>query len=182
MAGVISGTPSFSTGFTVPTSQLITVDTINNTTSNAGVAVQGKSGSGLASAGYVGEIISSSFSAVSLTTLSALTSISLTAGAWDISAFAILNSTGSTFTLTASDVFLIGTVSASITGGVAGVNLIRYVAIAGSLASGTPAANPTIPSYRVNLASTTTHYLNMDCASSVSTPTVTGILRATRVL
>lgn len=183
MAGTISGNPNFSAGLTVSSGQVITTNTINPTTANAGIALQGIAGSGVVSSGNVGEIIISTFSSISFSGsfITAFTSITLTPGCWDLSAYAILFSAGTTFSQSSNAPMVINNISASSSGTTIGLNNVKYIVTTGAVTSGLPATNCTIPSYRVNLATAVTYYLNMDCAYTSSNPNVSGTLRATRI-
>lgn len=137
-----------------------------------------------ASAGKVGEYVSStvaSGSAVSLTTNTQanVTSISLTAGDWDVSGIAQF--TGNTSTTVSSQECSISTTSATLdyTGGKGNAitgNPSPYNQIAASSAIGC-----VIPPVRVSLSGTTTHYLVARSIFAASTSAVYGVLRARRV-
>jgi hypothetical protein len=126
--------------------------------------------------GMLGEQVRStvaSGSAITLVTTVAvnLTSISLTAGVWDVSCVAAFNGAVTGTTLQAS----ISTVSA--TGGTAGDNFVFIPTM--------PTASSdiaiTIPSYRISLAATTTVYLVVNSAYSAGTLKSYGRISATRV-
>lgn len=127
-------------------------------------------------AGYLGEQISSfvpSGSAVSLTTATAadVTSISLTAGIWDISALGVLQGT-----LTGTN-FAISISATSATEGTTGDNRIATPTLSTSTAS----SGLSLSQYRVALNSTTTYYLVGFCTFTVGTASAYGRLTATRV-
>lgn len=137
-----------------------------------------------ASSGKVGEYISSTIavgSAVSLTnnTQANVTSISLTAGDWDVDAVAQF--TGATTTTVSSQEAGISTTSATLdyTGG-------KAVAITGNNApfnqiASTSAIGIPIPQTRMSLSTTTTVYLVVRSIFGTSTSSAYGILRARRV-
>lgn len=107
-----------------------------------------------AATGIVGEFIESAVGPVSVSTSTspstALTSITLTAGDWDISgAVQYYGSAGST----AVNIYI--TTTSGSTGGTLGVNAVVGTGFSGN---GTGLAN--IPRYRQNITSTTTYYLN----------------------
>ena len=138
------------------------------------VSLRGTNTNDNASAGYVGELISSrvaSASAISLTTMTAsnVTSISLTAGDWDIEG---------------NVSFAFGGVS---TGAAAWISLTSatlpdyslYNAIENS--GGIGSVGFSTPKVRVSIASTTTVYLSALTAFSTSTATACGGIYARRV-
>lgn len=128
-----------------------------------------------ADAGRVGEFVSATSGTVALTdnTNTNITSISLTAGDWDVEAGIIFTGTGSTTatelwasinTVTATNVFTPG-------------QCIRF--------RGTTLTDPLlgfpVGTLRVSLSGTTTYYLNAFARFAMSTLTAQGILRARRV-
>lgn len=144
----------------------------------AGVAVHGTNTNDAAAAGYVGELVTATGSLVSAAAsgnYGDVTSISLTAGDWDVSCIIYFEANGATVT---SANFGIGTATGnSATGIVAGSNM-TYLA--------TPVvANPdvggAIPPFRVSLSATTTYYFKLRSTYTVATPRATGRLSARRV-
>ena len=132
----------------------IVTDKVNESTATAGVAVKGTSASpiGNAAAGYVGEVITStvvSGSAVSLTdnTPKTVTSISLTAGDWDVSGVVAT-------TFSVGGTTLIG--GSSLTNNNNGAEDAN-VSIVGTFGVG--AVSFAFPTIRINVATTTTVYL-----------------------
>jgi hypothetical protein len=135
-----------------------------------------------AGAGYIGEAVSSIVAFTNITTSSVyfdITSISLTAGDWDISILVDFYRSSSTFTSTAFEAG-IGTASGTNGAGlVTGSSNTVFSAIA-------PITflhySPSIASYRVSIASTTTYYLKGYCAVfTVGNPQVSGRISARRV-
>lgn len=140
----------------------------------SGVQIQGVSGGGNKSAGYVGEVISSTIafaSAVSLANNTAknVTSISLTAGDWDVfsnvnfafsglSTYAIGWSSNTTATLPDSSLY----------------NAATYVSATGQ----TPGFSA--PYRRVSISATTTVYLSAQAGFTTGTGTVCGAIYARR--
>lgn len=123
------------------------------------------------SAGYVGEHIrSATNSSVSNSTNTNLTSISLTAGVWDISALGNAVWTGN------STVFTVGISTTSATFGTQGDDYSNWVNT-GVVAQQSIA----IPSWRLLLTSTTTVYLVVATTFSTGACTVFGRISATRV-
>lgn len=141
-----------------------------------------------ASAGAIGEIISSSIaqgSAVSLTTVTPvnITSISLTAGDWDVYLFAHFNG-GATTTvnyLEASISLTTGTLLE--TAGSAGLWTASFVSAAPFNFGHSAAVNVTVPvgPVRISIAGTTTVYFVAQAAFATSTCQAFGVLRARRV-
>lgn len=118
----------------------------------SGAQVQGKSGAGANSAGYIGEVISSviaSGSAVSLTTVTAanVTSISLTAGDWDVWGNVFINDNATTLLVMYG---WISTTSAT----------VPDVSLVNGYYGGLLNFNGfSVPSIRINVSTTTTVYL-----------------------
>lgn len=141
--------------------------------------VQGALNSTAPAAGMIGEQIRSAIgtgSAVSLTTGTGtnVTSISLTAGIWDVSGIVMFGGGAITGTIYQAS---ISTTSA--TNGTKGDNFVEGTAAW----SPTAAANTTltIPSFRLSLAATTTVYLVTAAAFTVGTVVAYGRISATRV-
>ena len=157
----------------------ITLDGTNGITSPGIIGVTDGSN---ATAGTVGEYISSvvtSGSQVSLTTLTAvnITSISLTAGDWDVSG-SVWFDAGS-----ASTVIVYARGGASSTS--ATMPSVVYTFGISNGAGGTLFSNTdggqSIPTQRFNLSTTTTIYLVASCSFSVSTLFAYGFIRARRI-
>jgi hypothetical protein len=131
-------------------------------------------------AGAVGEIVESKISiaqnAAGTGTYLALTSVSLTAGDWDISASAIASPNGATVTVDGAVELLLGTTSASNSGTTVGYD---------RMVSGQPIASGVhitmaIPAKRVNINTTTIYYLNVLATFTVGTPQFQGSITARR--
>ena len=146
-----------------------------------GIAAKGTSTNDNAGAGYVGEFVSSNIvagSAVALTTGVAanITSISLTAGDWDVWGTIALNPAGTT---TTSQLFGgISTTTATLPtapGGGAYLALFNY-----SLLAGQGTNNP-VGTTRISISGTTTVYLVVTAAFAVSTNSGYGFIGARRV-
>ncbi len=142
----------------------------------------GETTNGSASAGNIGEYIESNIaigSAVSLTSPNAsnVTSISLTAGDWDVSANVTYNPNAATnFTLAFHSISQTSATQDSTTGG--GYMIYRFPA------GNVPVSNFNVGSVgpvRKNLSGTTTIYLVAQSTFTISTMSVYGILRARRV-
>ncbi len=133
-------------------------------------------------AGFIGELVSASATTGALTSLVTVnvTSISLTAGQWDISGHVQFNTTGAVTgstdwylaisTVTASLVNLVGEMGNTETGGFAPVNAYNPVDVR-------------VGNTRASLSGTTTIYLNARGGSTITftNVTATGIIRAVRV-
>lgn len=147
---------------------------LNNTTTQSGGTVQGLRAGNAPSAGYLGEQIRASASGVSLSnsTAAEITSISLTAGIWDISCVGQCSFGGTT------SFFSIG-ISISSTA-VSPNNIAdNVIELQTALTSGILAL--TIPAYRVTLSSTTNYFLVGEAGFTTSTATAAGRISATRV-
>lgn len=146
----------------------------------AGVQVKGASDASTAAAGYVGEVISSSIavgSAVSLTSTIAktITSISLTAGDWDV--WAVLNTNPASTTTTS-----VATGSISTTNNTLSTQSINTPLATISGASG--ATQPQVFSIgpgQQNISATTTIYLVANVTFAVSTMSAYGYIMARRI-
>ena len=131
-----------------------------------------------ANAGSIGEYISSTVasSGVSLTTtvFANITSISLTAGDWDVSGVVAITNPGTT----TYSYINYGTSTTSATNGTLGQmgSLTTPSNIAATVDFTTP-----IPETRLSLASTTTVYLVTRASFAVSTSSAYGVIRARRI-
>jgi hypothetical protein len=146
------------------------------------VAMQGTVTNDSATAGYIGEYVSSivASSAVSLTSGTAvnLTSFSLTAGDWDVWSEAWFNAAASTTIseLATSITVASGSFPGSPQDGVSTVVLGTYAA---GLSRSTAIGVPSAPA-RVSIGATTTYYLNAVAQFGVSTLTAGGKICARR--
>lgn len=137
-----------------------------------GFAIHGTNTNDSAAAGYVGEYVSSSATGVSVTTsITAVTSIALTAGDWDISAVVQGNgSNGNTFFQA-----FVSTTTASSAGTVQG-----YSAVYGACATASSSrGSACMPAIRASLTGNTTYFLNAQM--SAATSNVDGSISARRV-
>lgn len=150
--------------------------TINTTTQTSCGTLQGSKNTAPA-AGFLGEIISSAVTNVaagSSGTATTLTSISLTAGVWDITAFA----TG----VTGSFNFTLGQIGISTTtntfqGNYGDQNYIANGATAATLGY----ISGSVPNFRVVINTTTTYYLVTSFTYASGSPTVNGRISGVRV-
>lgn len=143
----------------------------------------GEPTTGNATAGNVGEFVSStvvSGSAVSLTTVVSanITSISLTAGDWDVAALGTVNlgATTTTSYIAAS----ISLVSATLDVTPGRFGSVTYTAVGLNL-DNSAAPTVTTPATRISISSTTTVFLVMNAKFGTSTMSGYGVIRARRV-
>lgn len=135
-----------------------------------------------ASAGNVGEVIDSTISTFTNYTTSAtyqnITSITLTAGDWDIYAFGTFSSNSATITAGANTIFNIATATASATGAIEG-KTISY--IPQSALIGTSIESCGSMRIRVSISATTIYYLNTQATFTLLNPQFTGSISARRI-
>jgi hypothetical protein len=145
-------------------------------------AIPGTGTNDAATAGNIGQevvaIVSTYTNFTTTATYQNITSITLTAGDWDISAFFTYSSNSATITAASNAIFVISTTTASAAGATEGRN-IAYVPQAALL--GTSLFSETIAPYRVSIASTTTYYLNTQATFTLGNPQYVGGLRARRL-
>lgn len=151
-----------------------------NNTQQVTAAIKGVSTNSVPAAGMVGEYIESvvnSVNAPTSTQFGDITSISLTAGDWDVSLNIYIgrNSAG----LTLAQIGISTTTGNSQTGLSTGSNLMFFNRDAGS--TGIDNAGLTVASYRMLLSATTTVYAKMEATYSSGTPQFTGRLSARRM-
>ncbi|WP_137924659.1 hypothetical protein [Cupriavidus sp. 2SB] len=165
LSGTFSGTPTFSgaTTFTSTITPSQTAGIVGTTTNNN------------ANAGSVGEFVTSTgtlLTSIASATPINLTSISLTAGDWDVTgSFAFFGNTGTVNTQIMGGV---STVSATLPAYPDRLNLPYSAPAVATLASG-------VPTVRVSVASTTTVYLIGYATFSGGTTDAQGKIRARRV-
>jgi hypothetical protein len=149
----------------------ITASTGNLTFSASGKGSAGTTTNDNADAGVVGEYVEATFNSVTVTTAPGnMTSISLTAGDWDVSFRLSSGGAGATCT---SFQFGINTVSATL-----GTQGTDYLQNAADVVNG--GAGGSFPVKRISIASTTTVYGVASTAAGTMTFT-TGVLYARRV-
>jgi hypothetical protein len=133
-----------------------------------------------AAAGSVGEVLSTAVASgsavgISTGTPANMTSVSLTAGDWDVSVmFAFLPAATTSITALIGN---ISQVSATRDTAVGAEKALRCAAVV----PGANACNVDVSSYRVSLAGTTTIYAVAQATFTVSTLAVYGIIRARRI-
>lgn len=134
-----------------------------------------------AAAGVIGEEIISTISTYTNYTTTAtyqnITSITLTAGDWDISAFATFSSNTATITAAGNAIFAIATTTASATGSVEGKS-IAYIPQAALI--GTSFESVSIPTVKVTISGSTTYYFTTQAAFTLGNPQFVGTIRARR--
>lgn len=134
--------------------------------------------------GTIGEEIISTISSLgnmpATTVFGDLTSIDITAGCWDISYHVQFAPNASTSTTSVS--FGVGTAAGSLSTGLSGAtNFTSMNAdVATALIPALQGHTQSLACYRVNLASTTTHYLKMTATFASGTPQARGTIRAHR--
>jgi hypothetical protein len=146
--------------------------------SESGCQIKGTTTNNSAASGFVGEYIESVVSTTnfpSTTVMGDLTSISLTAGDWDVTAIIDTFRNGATWLDIEGGIT--STSGNSSTGRVIGSN---WWEIAGTLSS-IDYISGSVPSYRVSVSTTTTYYLKYIAVYTVATPTARGRLSARRV-
>jgi hypothetical protein len=136
-----------------------------------------------ATAGNVGEEITGIQSTYTNFTTTAtyqnITSVSLTAGDWDISAEGTLSVNSSTLTATANAIYVVATATAASTGSTEGKNIV-YIAQSAPTGSANK-ISISVPPHRVSIASTTSYYLNAQATFTAGNPQFVGSLRARRI-
>ena len=141
-----------------------------------GVAIHGVVDNSTAAAGFVGEVIQSSVTSVSIPTTANqndITSISLTAGTWLVTAQCYLTNGTGTTNVTAG----ISTTSGNSTTGLTQGNNWMI----GGVNAGPGVGGATVANYLVTLSSTTTHYLKGAASFTSPTPFISGRLTAVRI-
>jgi hypothetical protein len=135
-----------------------------------------------ASAGQVGEVLSSTVSTAAnyttTATYQAITSLSLTAGDWEITGFITFLDNGATLTATANVIGVIGTTTASAAGTTEGSGDIAYLS---EVVNGVSGKTSMMLHKVVNISATTTHYLNSQATFTVGNPQFVGSLYARRL-
>lgn len=148
----------------------------------AGLKASGTTTNDNATAGHVGEevvaIVSTYTNFTTTATYQNVTSITLTAGDWDLSAFFTYSSNSATITAASNAIFVVSTTTASAAGATEGRN-IAYVPQAALL--GTSLFSDSISPYRVSISGSTTYYLNAQATFTLGNPQYVGGLRARRM-
>lgn len=166
---------------TTDSSGVPSIDATNFHVLSTGVQTKGNNTNTAPPAGFIGELLSHSATSVALTNnkTANVTSVSLSAGIWDVSGLVTTNTTG-TIAGTTQYISVISATSASLTA--TGENGFQQtggmVAVSGVNGIGVP-VGPT----RVSLSGTTTIYLNTRAFAGTTFTNVTadGTIRAVRV-
>lgn len=147
----------------------------------AGVSVHGTNTNDNAAAGYIGEYVESVVSAVS-TPLTAIwgdmTSISLTAGDWDISLVAAINLNNSN---TGATVIIGISPNSGNSGAGLAIGSNESLGFFATSTSNSFYISLAIPNYRISITATTTFYAKMQSGFSSGGPQYNGRLSARRV-
>jgi len=185
MTTTINASTSAGLVITPDTSGNVAIQSGGTTSANftsTGTSILGTTTNDNAASGYVGQYVSSTVAYGSRATLTQgvtynLTSISLTAGDWDVSAQGLVEGTGSTAT------YYYAMVAASSTGtGDIGAGLdVATIAPLNNSIWTTTDWNIIAPVVRFSLASTTTVYLRVRAASSASGLVAWGQISARRI-
>lgn len=142
--------------------------------------IKGTATNDSATAGYVGEYVSSEISTSTSYPSSSvrgdLTSISLTAGDWDVTGTVMMIRNGAT--VTENEMALSTTSGDSTATTTFGIN--RVVQVSPTTTASEVVSN-SIPCYRYSLSATTTIYLKYEAIFSVATPQARGRISARRV-
>lgn len=170
---------------TTDASGVPSIDTTNFVRQTTGMQMKGNNTNTAPPAGFIGEQIRSFVNSGSAVTMSHtvttnITSISLTAGIWDVSGIVNYHATN---TNTTNPSTITSIVSTSATTGNSGDNAVQGTmpSTSGTVNTATDLAY-TIPNYRVLLSSTTTYYLTAYTQATVTFGcTAWGRLSATRV-
>jgi len=180
LAGATSGTTTLTPTAVSGTTTLTLPATTGTMLTNASQLVgTGTTTNDSAAAGYVGEYISStvtSISGVSLTTatFANITSISLTAGDWDVSGVVAVSNPGST-------TFAYINYGVSTTSAANGsLGQVGSLTTPSTIAAVVDFVTP-VPVTRLSLSLTTTVYLVTRASFAVSTASAYGVIRARRI-
>lgn len=178
-AGSVSGTIDAAGNWTLGRAST-TSNTITGGTSYTGTAIKGTTTNNSAGAGNVGEyiesVISVAVNAGTTATWTNLTSISLTAGDWQVTGVTAYDANGATITPGTGNNEMAVSVNSgtTTTDQIVGSNQLP-------LNTALNDRGQSIPSYRLSLAATTTVYLKMKMTYTVATPQQTGRLSAWRM-
>lgn len=160
---------------TTDSSGVPSIDTTNFVRQTTGMQVKGNNTNTAPPAGFIGEYISSAVTGVATTTNIAktITSISLTAGVWNVTAMANSQPTGGTLVMQ-QQVVGISTTNNTIEGNFGDQKTIINQAALGS-------ASGCVADFRVLLSATTTYYLVVTNTYSSTTCPTAGRISGTRV-
>lgn len=146
-----------------------------------GTKIAGTATNDSAGSGNIGEEVVANQSTYTNYTTTAtyqnITSITLGAGDWDITAAGTLSSNSATLTTTANGIFVVSTTTASAAGATEGMNLL-YVQ---QNLTTTSKESVTIGPYRVSISGSTTYFLNTQATFTAGNPQFVGFIRARRI-
>lgn len=176
-AGSVAGNFIKSTGSGMPPqwSSVVDATAINASgliTPNSTVGIKGTVAADNAQAGSIGELITASASGVTANSAFNLTSISLTAGDWDVSG--AVQFIGAS--VTSASFMAAGVSTTSATLGAFGQNNVLQFTMTSPTANHLPT-----PVWRLNISATTTVYLVGGTTFTGGSMTANGIIRARRV-
>lgn len=177
-SNTIAGLATANSGvLTTSTSGVPSIDTTNFHVLTTGIQVKGNNTNTAPPAGFIGEQITANASSVAFVnnTGKTITSINLTAGVWDVSAYGFHFFTG---TNTSASLGISAT-NNTMPAGNAGQNFATMLPYGGTAANG--GVLLTIPPQRVVISSTTTYYLVGLVLFSGGTCSSNGYITATRV-
>jgi hypothetical protein len=168
-----------SVGATTPsTGKFTTLQATSTITPLSTAGIVGTVTNDSANAGSVGEYVSNTASGVALTTATTanVTSISLTAGDWDVTGAVAFVNTGGTTSISAqiAGISLTSATFTPIPSGFGQASLQNTAAVI-------PGSNMSLMPTRISVATTTTVYLIAQSTFTVSTMTANGFIRARRV-
>jgi hypothetical protein len=186
-SGAVSGT-GFVNRFASPgpigntaasTGAFTTITASSTITPSSTAGIVGTTTNDNANAGSVGELLSNDTLTTSMTSTVGMnaTSISLTAGDWDVTGIVQFNPAGTTTT----NQWVVGVSTVSATFGTVLGGIPNYMLLNGISATAGSGQQFVAPVTRVSLASTATVYLVAQAQFAVSTMTASGFIRARRV-
>lgn len=181
LGGVLTVSSTIIGGGSLQTTGVATLGAIGG--AFAGNVIAGEQTGSTASAGQVGEVLSVNTSTYTNYTTTAtyqqVATLTITAGAWDVTAIGTVSSNGATLTATGNAIWALGTTTASATGTTEGLGDIVYLSEGGiNVTSG----KQSVALHRViNLSTSTAYFLNSQAAFSLGNPQFVGSIVATRI-
>ncbi len=147
--------------------------------------IQGVADNSSATAGYLGEYLRGIQSTYTNYTTSAtyqnVSSITLTAGTWSLSAEGTFSTNSSTLTTTADAIFVISTTTASASGSTQGESIV-YINESGLVGTGAHQSVAIAPfEVKIPNSTSTVYYLNTQATFTVGNPQFVGSIKAIRV-
>lgn len=136
-----------------------------------------------ASAGQVGEVLTATTSTYTNYTTTAtyqqVATLSITAGAWDITCYGTVSGNAATLTTTGNAIFALSTTTASATGTTEGAGDIGYISEAG--VNATSGKSSIVLHKVINQNATTSWFLNSQASFSAGAPQFVGSITAVRI-